>query len=46
MYLEGGGWDSKDLKIVEPEHMKLIYQLPVIHFKPVVAGKKKTRGLI
>ncbi|KAJ1520022.1 hypothetical protein ONE63_004252 [Megalurothrips usitatus] len=45
MFLEGAGWDRKTSSLVEPLPMQLIVNMPVIHFKPVEALKKKTKGL-
>lgn len=44
MFLEGAGWDRKTSSLVEPLPMQLIVNMPVVHFKPVEASKKKTKG--
>ncbi|KAI4493628.1 hypothetical protein M0804_001804 [Polistes exclamans] len=45
MFLEGAGWDKKNAMLVEPAPMQLVYDMPVIHFKPTERLKKKTKGL-
>lgn len=46
MFLEGAGWDRKTSSLVEPSPMQLIVNMPVVHFKPVEASKKKTKGML
>ncbi|XP_046389338.1 dynein axonemal heavy chain 2 [Ischnura elegans] len=45
MYLEGAGWDKRNLCLAEPAPMQLVCSLPVIHFKPVENLKKRTKGI-
>ncbi|XP_022235820.1 dynein heavy chain 2, axonemal-like [Limulus polyphemus] len=44
IYLEGANWDCKASCLIEPEHMKLVNQMPVIHFKPVESKRKTQKG--
>lgn len=44
MFLEGAGWDKKNATLVEPAPMQLVYDMPVIYFKPTERLKKKTKG--
>lgn len=44
LFLEGAGWDNKDTCLVEPKPMQLVYNMPLIHFKPAENLKKKIRG--
>ncbi|XP_046821789.1 dynein axonemal heavy chain 2 [Vespa crabro] len=44
MFLEGAGWDKKNATLVEPAPMQLVYDMPVIHFKPTERFRK-TKGL-
>lgn len=44
LYLEGAGWDDKNMYLCEPLPFKSTTKLPVIHFIPV-EGKRKLRGL-
>lgn len=37
LWLEGAGWNDEHSCLCEPEPMKLIYAMPIIHFKPVEA---------
>lgn len=39
LFLEGAGWDRKDLCLVEAEPMQMVYAMPTIHFKPVERKK-------
>lgn len=45
MFLEGAGWDKKNAMLVEPAPMQLVYDMPVIHFKPTERLKKRTKGI-
>ncbi|KAJ8670788.1 hypothetical protein QAD02_002047 [Eretmocerus hayati] len=45
MYLEGAGWDKKLGCLVDPAPMQLVYNMPVIHFKPAEQTRKKTKGM-
>lgn len=40
LFLEGAGWDSRNLCLVEAEPMQMVSAMPAIHFKPV--ERKKT----
>ncbi|KAL2735253.1 dynein axonemal heavy chain 2 [Vespula squamosa] len=44
MFLEGAGWDKKNAILVEPAPMQLVYDMPVIHFKPTERFRR-TKGL-
>lgn len=35
LFLEGAKWDEEKKQIIEAEPMKLHYDMPTIHFKPV-----------
>lgn len=42
--MEGARWDYEKNIIVDAEPMKLHYQMPIIHFKPIVTeGKTKQK---
>jgi len=41
LFLEGAGWDLDKRQLIEPEPMQLVCPMPIIHFKPVPADKKK-----
>lgn len=43
-FLEGAGWDKKAACLIEPQPMQLVCPMPLIHFKPVEALKKKVKG--
>ncbi|KAI9004259.1 dynein heavy chain and region D6 of dynein motor-domain-containing protein [Gaertneriomyces semiglobifer] len=45
LYLEGASWDRKSNCLSEPKPMELITPLPPVHFKPVEARKKGTKGM-
>lgn len=46
LWLEGAGWSAEQSCLCEPEAMKLIYAMPIIHFKPVEARTKRSaRGV-
>jgi len=45
LFLEGAGWDHDNACLCEPEPMKLVYDMPVIHFKPVEAKKRGGKGM-
>jgi dynein heavy chain len=40
MYLEGAGWDDQQVCLCEPEPMKLLVPMPIVHFKPVENKRK------
>ncbi|KAF7401616.1 hypothetical protein HZH68_007436 [Vespula germanica] len=44
MFLEGAGWDKKNAILVEPAPMQLVYDMPVVHFKPTERSRR-TKGL-
>jgi dynein heavy chain len=41
MYLEGAGWNFDDQCLCEPNPMELIVNMPIVHFKPSDAKKKR-----
>lgn len=43
LYLEGAGWHPEG-HLSEPQPMKLITTMPVMHFKPIEAKRKVTKG--
>nr|XP_042907190.1 dynein axonemal heavy chain 2 isoform X1 [Parasteatoda tepidariorum]XP_042907240.1 dynein axonemal heavy chain 2 isoform X1 [Parasteatoda tepidariorum] len=43
LYLEGAGWDRTNSLLTDPEPLKLITSLPVVHFKPVI--ESSIRGI-
>eukprot|EP00762_Andalucia_godoyi_P004499 ANDGO_05184.mRNA.1 Dynein-1-beta heavy chain len=45
VFLEGAGWDHEKMCLAEPKPMQLLVDMPVIHFKPVEARKKSTKGI-
>jgi len=45
MFLEGAGWSYDNMCLEDPEPMKLVVSMPVIHFKPVERGKRNTKGI-
>ena len=45
LLLEGAGWSYDNSCLCEPEPMELIYQMPMIHFKPIEAKKSKAKGV-
>ncbi|KAI9197259.1 dynein heavy chain and region D6 of dynein motor-domain-containing protein [Polychytrium aggregatum] len=45
LYLEGASWDKKANCLKEPRPMELITPLPPIHFRPVEAKKKVSKGV-
>ena len=42
LYLEGARWDVENGCLGEPNAMELYSTLPLVHFKPVEGGRKKT----
>lgn len=40
LFLEGAGWDKRNLCLVEAEPMQMVSAMPAIHFRPV--ERKKT----
>merc|ERR1719409_564715 len=45
MFLEGAGWSYDNMCLEDPEPMKLVVPMPVIHFKPVERGKRSAKGI-
>ncbi|XP_039277425.1 dynein heavy chain 2, axonemal [Nilaparvata lugens] len=45
MFLEGAGWDNKNLCLAEPKPLQLIVQMPVTLFRPCEQTKLRTKGL-
>ena len=45
LYLEGAGWNYDASNLCEPEPMELVYNMPMLHFKPVEAKKSKAKGM-
>merc|ERR1711998_738254 len=45
LFLEGAGWNYEHSCLRDPDPMELIYNMPIIHFKPVEAKKKPGKGL-
>lgn len=45
MFLEGAGWSYDNMCLEDPEPMKLVVPMPVIHFKPVERGKRGVKGV-
>ncbi|XP_075210256.1 dynein heavy chain 2, axonemal kl-2 [Lycorma delicatula] len=45
LFLEGAGWNSKALCLAEPIPMQLIYNMPVIHFRPCEQQKRRPKGM-
>jgi len=43
-FLEGAGWDADRGCLCEPDRMRLVQPMPIIHFKPVEGRKKGGRG--
>lgn len=43
LYLEGAGWDDRNLCLREPLPLEAIAKLPAIHFLPV-EGKRRLKG--
>jgi len=42
LFIEGARWDYDKNYLIDAEPMKLSYQMPIIHFKPVInEGKSK-----
>lgn len=42
LFLEGAKWDYDKNYLIDAEPMKLHYNMPIIHFKPVITeGKAK-----
>lgn len=44
IFLEGAGWDKENGILIEPAPIQLVYNMPVIHFRPVEQVKKKVKG--
>jgi len=44
LFLEGAGWSYENACLCEPDPMELVYQMPIIHFKPVESKKSKAKG--
>jgi len=45
MFLEGAGWSYDNMCLEDPEPMKLVVPMPVIHFKPVERSKRSAKGI-
>jgi len=45
MFLEGAGWSYDNMCLEDPEPMKLVVPMPVVHFKPLERGKSKSKGV-
>lgn len=45
LFLEGAGWNWKDMCLIDPLPMELICKMPVIHFRPVENLKRKSKGM-
>ncbi|KYM82700.1 Dynein heavy chain 2, axonemal [Atta colombica] len=45
IFLEGAGWDKEKGILTEPAPIQLIYNMPVIHFRPIEHVKKKVKEL-
>ena len=45
VYLEGAGWDAENYCLCEPEPMRLLEAMPIIHFKPVENKKKVAKNI-
>jgi len=45
MFLEGAGWSYDNMCLEDPEPMKLVVSMPVIHFKPVERSKRSQKGV-
>eukprot|EP00656_Telonema_subtile_P031899 TRINITY_DN3494_c0_g2_i1.p1 TRINITY_DN3494_c0_g2~~TRINITY_DN3494_c0_g2_i1.p1 ORF type:complete len:4527 (-),score=1335.50 TRINITY_DN3494_c0_g2_i1:103-13683(-) len=45
MFLEGAGWSYDNMCLEDPEPMKLVVPMPVIHFKPVERSKRSQKGV-
>ncbi|XP_018342049.1 PREDICTED: dynein heavy chain 2, axonemal [Trachymyrmex septentrionalis] len=43
IFLEGAGWDKENGILIEPAPIQLVYNMPVIHFRPVEQVKKKVK---
>jgi dynein heavy chain len=44
LFLEGAGWDHENSALCDPEPMQLIYNIPIIHFRPLESKKSKTKS--
>jgi len=44
LFLEGAGWHHDNACLCEPEPMELIYNMPIMHFKPVETKKRGGKG--
>ncbi|XP_028285542.1 dynein heavy chain 2, axonemal [Parambassis ranga] len=45
LYLEGAGWDKKNICLVEALPMQMVCPMPTIHFKPVENRKKMAKSM-
>lgn len=45
LFMEGAGWNWKDMCLIDPLPMELICKMPVIHFRPVENVKRKSKGI-
>lgn len=45
LFLEGAGWSHENSCLCEPGPMELIYNMPIVHFKPVEAKKRGGKGM-
>ena len=45
LFLEGAGWNYDASNLCEPEPMELVYNMPMLHFKPVESKKSKAKGM-
>ncbi|CDJ66604.1 hypothetical protein, conserved [Eimeria necatrix] len=45
MYLEGASWNLEGMSLKEPEPMQLTYEMPIVHFKPVVRRRPSSDAL-
>ncbi|XP_037045747.1 dynein heavy chain 2, axonemal [Bradysia coprophila] len=45
LFLEGAGWNWKDMCLIDPLPMELICKMPVIQFRPVENLKRKSKGI-
>jgi dynein heavy chain len=45
LFLEGAGWSHENSCLCEPGPMELIYNMPIVHFKPVEAKKRSGKGM-
>jgi len=45
LFLEGARWDRERQQLADPLPMELTDQMPIIHFKPVLARSKVKTGV-